>query len=169
MSKYAYTHFTYKLVSLNNTPTTTIFPLLLTTFFIVYSIITDFICALLPVLVVWNLQIARSLKLAVGGLMSLGLVATACAIVRATSLNIQVTDMSYDYCIASIWASTELHLGIIATNLSLSRSISRYYIKSSFFSSFNTQDTKIDLSSRGYGSSGLSRLTSRDNEVQNEP
>lgn len=59
--------------------------------------------------------------------MSLGLIATICAVVRATSLGTVVTDLSYDYAIAAIWANTELHLGIIATNLSLSRSIFAYY------------------------------------------
>jgi hypothetical protein len=53
--------------------------------------------------------------------MSLGLIATAVAIIRASSLGIKTADLSYDYCIAAIWANTELHLGIIATNLALSR------------------------------------------------
>jgi hypothetical protein len=53
--------------------------------------------------------------------MSLGLIATAVAIVRASSLGTKTADLSYDYCIAAIWANTELHLGIIATNLALSR------------------------------------------------
>lgn len=69
----------------------------------------------------------RYLKFAVCGLMALGLIATAAAIVRASSLGIRVTDLSYDYCIAAIWANTELHLGIIATNLSLARSIYGYF------------------------------------------
>lgn len=55
--------------------------------------------------------------------MSLGLIATAIAIVRASSLGIKTADLSYDYCVAAIWANTELHLGIIATNLALSRMI----------------------------------------------
>lgn len=55
--------------------------------------------------------------------MSLGLIATAVAIVRASSLGIKTLDLSYDYAIAAIWANTELHLGIIATNLALSRMI----------------------------------------------
>jgi hypothetical protein len=55
--------------------------------------------------------------------MSLGLIATAVAIIRAFSLGIKTADLSYDYAIAAIWANTELHLGIIATNLALSRMI----------------------------------------------
>jgi hypothetical protein len=88
-----------------------------------YSVVTDFICALLPVVVLWNIKISLKTKIGVCGLMSLGLIATAVAIVRASSLGIKTADLSYDYCIAAIWANTELHLGIIATNLALSRMI----------------------------------------------
>lgn len=60
--------------------------------------------------------------------MSLGLIATIVAVIRASSLGIKTADLSYDYCIAAIWANTELHLGIIATNLALSRMIWGYFI-----------------------------------------
>jgi hypothetical protein len=60
--------------------------------------------------------------------MSLGLIATAVAIVRASSLGIKTADLSYDYCIAAIWANTELHLGIIATNLALGRMIWSFFL-----------------------------------------
>jgi hypothetical protein len=88
-----------------------------------YSVVTDFVCALLPVVVLWRVKISARTKVGVCGLMALGLIATAVAIVRASSLGIKTADLSYDYCIAAIWANTELHLGIIATNLSLSRMI----------------------------------------------
>lgn len=85
--------------------------------------VTDLICALLPVVVLWKVKISLPTKIGVCGLMSLGLIATAVAIVRASSLGVKTADLSYDYCIAAIWANTELHLGIIATNLALSRMI----------------------------------------------
>jgi hypothetical protein len=88
---------------------------------IAYSVITDFICAFLPIAVLWKVKITLKTKIGVCCLMSLGLVATAVAIIRASSLGIKTADLSYDYCIAAIWANTELHLGIIATNLALSR------------------------------------------------
>jgi len=88
-----------------------------------YSVVTDLICALLPVAVLWKVKMTLKTKLGVCGLMSMGLIATAVAIVRASSLGIKTADLSYDYCIAAIWANTELHLGIIATNLALSRMI----------------------------------------------
>jgi len=90
---------------------------------VAYSVITDLVCALLPIAVLWKIKISMKTKLAVCGLMSLGLIATAVAVVRASSLGTRTADLSYDYCIAALWANTELHLGIIATNLALSRMI----------------------------------------------
>jgi hypothetical protein len=91
-----------------------------------YSVITDLICALLPIIVLWNVKITLKTKIGICGLMSLGLIATAVAVVRASSLGTATADLSYDYAIAAIWANTELHLGIIATNLALSRMIWGY-------------------------------------------
>ncbi|KFY08520.1 hypothetical protein V492_06157 [Pseudogymnoascus sp. VKM F-4246] len=93
-----------------------------------YSVITDLACTLLPIVVLWKVQMRRPLKLAVCGLMSLGLIATVTAIVRASSLGTTTTDLSFDYCVAAIWGNTELHLGIIAANLSLSSSIYGYFM-----------------------------------------
>lgn len=93
-----------------------------------YSVVTDLICTLLPIVVLWKVQMKRSLKIAVCGLMSLGLIATATAVVRASSLGTTTTDLTYAYCMAAIYGNTELHLGIIAANLSLSRSIYGYFI-----------------------------------------
>jgi hypothetical protein len=59
--------------------------------------------------------------------MSLGLIATAIAIIRASSLGTKTADLSYDYCIAAIWANSELHIGIIATNLAVGRMIWQFF------------------------------------------
>ncbi|KAK6003331.1 hypothetical protein QM012_001176 [Aureobasidium pullulans] len=92
-----------------------------------YAVATDVVCTILPIHVVWNVKIPFSTKAAVCGLMSLGLVATVCSAIRAASLGTTTDDLSYTYCIAAIWANTELLLGIIAANLALSRSIHKYF------------------------------------------
>ncbi|KAI5255296.1 hypothetical protein E4T42_01991 [Aureobasidium subglaciale] len=93
-----------------------------------YAVATDLICTGLPIYVVWSVSsIPLSTKAAVCGLMSLGLVATVCSAIRAASLGTTTDDLSYAYCIAAIWANTELFLGIIAANLALSRSIYKYF------------------------------------------
>jgi hypothetical protein len=104
--------------------------------------VTDLICAVLPVFVLWDVKISLKQKIGICGLMSMGLIATITAIIRASSLGIKTVDLSYDYCIAAIWANTELHLGIIATNLALSRMIW------GFFSGKTQQPTS---STPGYG------------------
>jgi hypothetical protein len=69
-----------------------------------YSVITDLICALLPIVVLWKVKITLKTKIGVCFLMSLGLIATAVAIVRASSLGIKTEDLSYDvsYVIAGL-------------------------------------------------------------------
>lgn len=94
--------------------------------------------------------------------MSLGLIATACGIVRASSLGTTVTDLSFDYCIAAIWGNTELHLGIIATNLSLSRSIYGYFA-GHIRALTSGSEKSTGLNSRGYMNSYLSKSTKKNN------
>jgi hypothetical protein len=130
--------------------------------------------------VLWNVKISLKTKIGVSGLMSLGLIATAVAIVRASSLGLKTADLSYDYCIAAIWANTELHVGIIATNLALSRMIWGYFQeRRKSLSSNNTPRhgtrTNLSKSRHGYMKSndrnpyqkeGLDRAGSPDNLSQ---
>ncbi|KAK1709752.1 uncharacterized protein BDZ83DRAFT_591781 [Colletotrichum acutatum] len=95
---------------------------------IAYSVLTDLICSLLPLVVIWNVKIPRRTKISVCCLMGLGLVATGFGVARAASLGISTSDLSWAYCIAGIWSNLELFLGIIAANLALSRSIYVYFL-----------------------------------------
>ncbi|KAF6830301.1 integral membrane protein [Colletotrichum musicola] len=90
---------------------------------IAYSALTDLICSLLPLAVVWNVNMPRMTKFSISLLMGLGLVATGFGVARAASLGISTTDLSWAYCIAGIWSNLELYLGVIAANLALTRSI----------------------------------------------
>lgn len=92
-----------------------------------YSVLTDLICSLMPIFVVYKLQIELREKVLICSLMSLGLIATICAAIRASSLGTAVVDLSWDYCIAAIWANVELHLGVIAANLACGRAIYRFF------------------------------------------
>ncbi|KAL1853549.1 hypothetical protein VTK73DRAFT_8999 [Phialemonium thermophilum] len=92
-------------------------------FAIAYGILTDLICSLLPLLVLWKTSMPRGRKLMIWGLMSLGLLATGFGIARALSLRLHTNDITWDYCITTIWSNLELLVGITATNLSLSRSM----------------------------------------------
>ncbi|KAF4784574.1 integral membrane protein [Colletotrichum scovillei] len=123
---------------------------------IAYSVLTDLICSLLPLVVIWDVKIPRRTKISVSCLMGLGLVATGFGVARAASLGISTSDLSWAYCIAGIWSNLELFLGIIAANLALSRSI---YVH--FFNNGRTQQTlpattdRCDPLQSGYLSSKL--------------
>ena len=84
---------------------------------IAYSILTDFICSLLPIAIVWNLQLAQRKKIGVCVLMAMGLTATAFAALRASSLSTNILDTTYSYTYTGTWMVIETNLGIIAANL----------------------------------------------------
>jgi len=88
-----------------------------------YGIITDLICTALPLFVVRNTLMPLRKKLSVSGLMCLGLMATACSVGRAQSLSLNAHDLPWSYCIAAIWSNLELHLGIIASNMTAAPAI----------------------------------------------
>ncbi|KAB5522107.1 hypothetical protein GE09DRAFT_500810 [Coniochaeta sp. 2T2.1] len=90
---------------------------------IAYSILTDLLCSLLPLLIIWNVRMPLRKKLMIWGLMSLGLTATGFGALRASSLGLVTDDLSWTYAIAAIWSNLELFLGINAANLALSLSI----------------------------------------------
>ncbi|KAK3110189.1 hypothetical protein LTR53_015777 [Teratosphaeriaceae sp. CCFEE 6253] len=82
-----------------------------------YSVMTDLLCSLLPILIVWNLQLALHKKVGVCVMMCMGLVATIFAAVRAASLSVKTTDTTYAYAYTGTWMIIETNLGIMATNI----------------------------------------------------
>ncbi|KAL8760598.1 MAG: hypothetical protein Q9184_003230 [Pyrenodesmia sp. 2 TL-2023] len=79
----------------------------------IISIISDFVLALFPIVLLWNVQIAMRVKAGLCILMSLGLITAACCIVR-TVLNWQ--NVNSDPTWASVnnwyWRSWEVCIGI---------------------------------------------------------
>jgi len=71
------------------------------------SILTDLICSLLPIAIMWKIQMPLQKKISIWCLMAMGLVCTACSTVRAKSLNSKTQDIAYEYAIVAIWAVTE--------------------------------------------------------------
>ena len=121
-------------------------------FTIAYSLLTDVICSLLPLVVIWNVCIPVRTKLSVCALMGMGIVATGFGVARAASLGLVTSDLTCKspaqaetqryqlpaantdtsfppgaYCIAAIWSNLELFLGVIAANLALSRSVWMFF------------------------------------------
>ena len=105
-----------------------------------YSVTTDLMCSLLPIYVVWDLQMSTLKKVGIWSLMSLGLISTAFALLRASTLGLVTSDLSFDYCWTSIWANIEVYVGIIAANLSLCR-IYYGWFKDTYLKSRQSQRT----------------------------
>ncbi|KAL8759409.1 MAG: hypothetical protein Q9199_000778 [Rusavskia elegans] len=94
---------------------------------VAYSIFSDLVCSLLPVVVLWNVQVSRNLKIAVCGLMSVGLLATGSAAVRASlSGNNKSKDLTWNLNKISVWGALEENFAIIGANLAMSRAIYVY-------------------------------------------
>ena len=51
-----------------------------------YSILSDFVCSFLPIVVIWNIQIPVRLKVALCGLMALGLLYVSLSSFRLSQL-----------------------------------------------------------------------------------
>ncbi|KAI4094204.1 MAG: hypothetical protein LQ339_007547 [Xanthoria mediterranea] len=82
------------------------------------NIVTDVALLILPMPVVWNLNIERSQKFAVSGIFLLGGFVCVASIIRAPYLNQVVTvDPQWTSVSASIWSVIEPGVGIICASL----------------------------------------------------
>ena len=81
----------------------------------VISIVSDFVFALFPVLLLWRIQIDLNMKVGLCLLMGLGFITGACCLVR-TVINNQALplDESYDGIVKWVWRTFEVQIGIIA-------------------------------------------------------
>ncbi|RYP20250.1 hypothetical protein DL767_009496 [Monosporascus sp. MG133] len=109
-----------------------------------YSLLTDLICSLLPLVVVWRHPVVRYLVADSSS-------ATGFGVGRALALGIQTADLSYVFAKVAIWSNLELFLGIIAANLALTRQIYVY-----FFSRQDLQSNKLTTYGAGSGHIGSS-------------
>ena len=81
-----------------------------------FSAFSDFLLALFPLVIIYNLQMKLAVKVGIGCAMSLGLVATGAAIVKTIQLE-ELTardDYTYDTVNLVLWLSTEMYIVIIA-------------------------------------------------------
>ncbi|PGH36615.1 hypothetical protein GX50_00474 [[Emmonsia] crescens] len=81
-----------------------------------FSAASDLILALYPVFIIWQLQMARNLKIGLTCVLALGIVATAAAIVKTIFLAELVAraDYTFETINLTTWISTEQYLIIIA-------------------------------------------------------
>ena len=81
-----------------------------------FSAFSDFLLALFPLVIIYNLQMKLAVKVGLGCAMSLGLVATGAAIVKTIQLEDLTArnDYTYDTVNLVLWFSTEMYTVIIA-------------------------------------------------------
>ncbi|KAJ5921117.1 hypothetical protein N7466_009443 [Penicillium verhagenii] len=107
-----------------------------------YSGCMDFILALLPWLIIWNLEMQKRDKIGIALAMSMGVVAAIAAFVKTSKLvNVaQVQDFTYFCSSIVIWASAETGLTIFAASIPALR-ILLVRIRSSYRESEETDGT----------------------------
>ncbi|RYN61063.1 hypothetical protein AA0114_g858 [Alternaria tenuissima] len=87
------------------------------------SIFSDWFCAIIPIPLLWNVQIDFRVKISIIALLGLGIFASTAAIVRLTvTVNLSATtDFLYYAMPVAAWAHAELGLGVVLANLSALR------------------------------------------------
>ncbi|KAF2866729.1 hypothetical protein BDV95DRAFT_622738 [Massariosphaeria phaeospora] len=98
-----------------------------TYFFSAVCILGDWVCAILPIFMLWKVQFSLSTKLQVGFVLSLGALASIATCVRFKYFNSYLKEDDYLYAVVfvSIWAQIETALAIIAGSLPALRPILR--------------------------------------------
>jgi len=83
------------------------------------NIITDWTCAIMPVFILWDLQMRRKLKISVCFIMGLGAVASTATLVRLKFIPAysNVNDYLYGLADIALWSVVEIGLGIIAGSI----------------------------------------------------
>ncbi|KAF9895302.1 hypothetical protein FE257_000206 [Aspergillus nanangensis] len=119
------------------------------------NIVTDWVTALMPIPLLWNVQLDRGTKFSIFGLMSLGILASLSACVRLKyTVNLtNQTDFLYAVANVVIWGFAENAIGMLVGNVATLRPIFRSFLDRTF------RKTTNGSRSRSYRN-GTSRLGS---------
>ncbi|KAL4882178.1 hypothetical protein BJY04DRAFT_217500 [Aspergillus karnatakaensis] len=116
------------------------------------NIVTDWITALMPVPLLWNVQLDRSSKGAVIGLMSLGIFASLSACVRLKyTINLtNQTDFLFAVADVVIWGFAENAIGMIVGNVATLRPLFRSFFDSTLRRAGYTSRSRPSRLASGY-------------------
>ncbi|KAL4758477.1 uncharacterized protein BDW70DRAFT_96064 [Aspergillus foveolatus] len=129
------------------------------------NITTDWVTALMPIPLLWNVQLGRNSKLSVMGLMSLGILASLSACVR---LNYTVNLTNQDeflYAVANvvIWGFAENAIGMTVGNIATLRPLFRTLFESTGRSGYSSRPSRLEsgfeLSQHGKGAAAYTYTT----------
>ncbi|KAJ5758397.1 P-type ATPase [Penicillium odoratum] len=134
------------------------------------TILCDFSLGILPVTLVWNLQMNQRVKLAVGGILSLGAVASVAVTIRIPFLhNYKDPDFLYSTYQIAIWSVLETGLGVVAGSIITLRPLFRWFLEGTKGVS---QPKKYLGSSQRYpltSMKGSKSTKGETNRIQNDP
>ena len=90
------------------------------------DVVTDLVCAAIPVLVIHRLQMSIRSKVALCVLMGLGVFTAGCAVAKAITLRgVFAADYTFGFTKPATWAAVEQFVGIIITSLPTLRPLLR--------------------------------------------
>ncbi|RHZ63772.1 uncharacterized protein CDV56_107339 [Aspergillus thermomutatus] len=126
------------------------------------TIFCDLTLGIMPALLVWNLQMNRKTKIALGSILSLGAVASVAVIIRLPFLHYyKDDDFLYSTYQIAIWSVIETGLGITAGSLVTLRPLFRWFLDGS--PSYGRHRRSGKRSSRQYPLTSLSGDPSKKN------
>ncbi|PQE28739.1 integral membrane family protein [Rutstroemia sp. NJR-2017a WRK4] len=115
------------------------------------TIFFDWLFALLPIPVLWNIKMNNRLKISIALILSLGVVASIATIIRLKYIVAlgELSDGLYSIAPVFLWSSVELGLGIIAASVATLRPIlRRFHIIG--FNSDEATESRSDNYANGY-------------------
>ncbi|KAH8654192.1 hypothetical protein BGZ61DRAFT_594821 [Ilyonectria robusta] len=97
----------------------------------VINIVTDWAVAVIPVFILWNLQMRKTLKKMIALVLGLGVLASIATIIRMpySSVYSHTTDLLHDIGNIILWTVVECDLGIIAGSMPMLRTYIRMFAK----------------------------------------
>ncbi|KAI1497448.1 hypothetical protein F5X99DRAFT_421366 [Biscogniauxia marginata] len=107
------------------------------------NIITDIVVLLLPMPVVWKLNLKKGRKWAIIGIFSLGFFTCAISICRLVSYAMMTFDVTYDMVRVIVWALVEMTSGLLCSVLIAIRPILRGLLSTFKSGGQNTSSFKI--------------------------
>ncbi|CAD0114883.1 unnamed protein product [Aureobasidium uvarum] len=106
------------------------------------SITTDFACAVMPFVILWNLQMRKRLKFTVAAMLSLGFLASAATIVRIKYLDSYFATQDLAFSNVVLWSIIETGIAIIVGSIPSLKPL----VKSiAFFGTHHTRSEKRTL------------------------
>ncbi|QMW40896.1 P-type ATPase [Aspergillus flavus] len=112
------------------------------------TIFCDFTLGIFPVFLIWNLQMNGRTKAALGGILSMGAIASVAVVIRLPFLqNYKDTDFLYSTYQIAIWSVMETGLAIVAGSLITLRPLFRWFLDGTVSYPQNEHRGKYPLSS----------------------